>query len=139
MDKNNQYDDTRNMFTSWIKKVIHSAKVDYVRNMKRDLKTVALDNVPEKNLTLDVETDIEGKGNKIGQLQISFENEKLAKAFSMLSKRRREILLLLFVEEFEASEIAELLNVQVQSVHNERNRALKKLREIILNGDKDDG
>lgn len=139
MDKNNQYDDTRNMFTSWIKKVIHSAKVDYVRSMKRDVKTVALDNVPEKNLALDVETDIAGKANKIGQLQISFENEKLANAFSMLSKRRREILLLLFVEEFEAAEIARLLNVQVQSVHNERNRALKKLREIILNGDKDDG
>lgn len=138
MDKNNQYDDTRNMFTSWIKKVIHSAKVDYVRSMKRDVKTVALDNIPEKNLALDVESCIDRKGNKIGQLQISFENEKLANAFSMLSKRRREILLL-FVEEFEASEIAELLNVQVQSVHNERNRALKKLREIILNGDKDDG
>lgn len=139
MDKNNQYDDTRNKFTSWIKKVIHSAKIDYVRSMKRDIKTVALDNISEKNLMLGVEPSIAGKGGKVEQLQMCFENEKLAKAFSMLSKRRREILLLLFVEEYDASEIAELLNVQIQSVHNERNRALKQLREIILNGDKDDG
>lgn len=139
MAKNNQYDDTRNKFTSWIKKVIHSAKIDYVRSLNREIKTVSLEKIVEKDLVVEIEPC--GSEQKLGlnELEIGFENETLSKAFSMLSKRRREILLLLFVEEYDAAEIAELLNVGVQSVHNERNRALKKLREYILSEENRNG
>ena len=61
----------------------------------------------------------------------TFEEERLAKAFSQLPLMRQRILTLLFVNELTPAEIAKQMNCSVQHVYNQRSLALKRLRQLL--------
>jgi|ERR1035437_9453890 RNA polymerase sigma factor (sigma-70 family) len=56
---------------------------------------------------------------------------KVINALNQLSKKQRESIYLRYFEELEYSEIAEVMNINLQSVKNNVHRGLDALREII--------
>ena len=58
--------------------------------------------------------------------------EYLAAYKSLLTKRQQEIIHYRYVEELSLEEIAQLLNINYQSVANLLQRALKKMRNFYL-------
>lgn len=60
-------------------------------------------------------------------------NSKILNALSQLPARQKEAIYLRFNESLEYSEIAEILEITVESVRKQVHRALKTIREIITN------
>jgi RNA polymerase sigma factor (sigma-70 family) len=56
---------------------------------------------------------------------------RLKKAVSLLTNRQREVVLLRFFQGLEIKEVAELMNLSVQGVHNLISLTIKSLREKI--------
>ena len=63
-----------------------------------------------------------------------FENDKLEDAFLGLSKVRKKVLYLYFVEEISYEEIASMLNLEVKNVRRIKERGIVDLRKILLEG-----
>jgi RNA polymerase sigma factor (sigma-70 family) len=57
--------------------------------------------------------------------------QKVINALNKLSKKQREAVYLRYFEELEYSEIAEVMNINVQSAKNDVHRGLESLRNII--------
>lgn len=127
-----QNDELRARFTSWMEITLVRAKSDYMEQLCRAPKHASLDTIPAelipdpRNCFAEVErssTDFE------------FEEAKLANAFSTLPLMRQEVLRLLFVEMKEPTEIAAILHCSTNYVHLQKSRALKRLRELLTEGD----
>ena len=125
-------DELRARFTSWMEITLVRARKDYMEQLCRQPQYASLDSIPAdlipdpRNYFAEVErstTDFE------------FEETKLAKAFSELPLMRREVLRLLFVEMKEPTEIAAILHCSTNYVHLQKSRALKRLRELLTEGD----
>ncbi len=72
---------------------------------------------------------ISDEGNEEDQLALS---EKVKSALDKLPARQREILVLKHYEGMDNEEIAEILEMNYQSVRNLYSRALKSLREVLI-------
>jgi RNA polymerase sigma factor (sigma-70 family) len=68
----------------------------------------------------------------ISKSEFEFEEDKLSKAFSDLNILRRELLTLIFVEGLTAQETADRLGLTVEYVYLQKHRALKALRDQLM-------
>lgn len=114
-------------FTVWLKVVVKRAKIDYIRRQKRQYIEVSIEEIAVANLLV-YEQKFDVVEENAG---FEFENEKVAMAFAELSPRKRQILIMLFVEKFTSEEIAKKLKCTLQYVYSQRSLALKELRRIL--------
>jgi RNA polymerase sigma factor (sigma-70 family) len=63
--------------------------------------------------------------------QAAFQTQKLQAAMAQLSDRQREAIFLKYYEELEYQEVAEMMNINYQSVRNLIFSGIKKMREIL--------
>ncbi len=134
MKSENDYEwsETHRHFTIWIRRVIKNARIDYLRHINRQISAELLDEINEKYLGHE---DMYNMDNfDLDRGSFDFEDEFIERAFSKLTLKRRQILLLLFVEEYTPCEVAECLRCPLKSVYDERYLALKFLREHLKNG-----
>ena len=103
-----QYDPSRSALTTWLTIISTSTTIDHLRRQK---PTTALDEVPED--TGSVEQQIRYKVRIPGGL---------------LSPRQSLILKLLYDKDLDVAEIAELLDIDPQTVRSTHHKALIKLR-----------
>lgn len=121
----------RARFTSWLNTTLMRARQKFLAKQTQKLDFISLDELPADLLEdpYDYFADTERS-----QVDFVFEEEKLAKAFYDLPLMRREVLRLLFVEEKTPEEISKQLLCSVNYVHQQKSRALKKLRKVLLQG-----
>jgi RNA polymerase sigma factor (sigma-70 family) len=122
-------------FTSFMVEVVTSAKIDYIRRQRHWKWEMPMDELPEPRDEL---ADIDRWQSAAPDDEFYFAEERISNALSSLPHLRRRILELSFIKELSAMEIAELLGCSVKFVHNERHAALKKLRNMLLQGDERD-
>ena len=127
-----QHDELRARFTSWMEITLVRAKRDYTEQFNRQPKYASLDAIPAELIPdpKDYFADVERSST-----DFEFEEARLANAFSELPLMRREVLRLLFVEMKEPEEIAAILRCSTNYVHLQKSRALKRLRELLMEGD----
>ena len=127
-EENFERDELRARFTSWLDTVVYRAKLKYLRNQDHMVKTVSIDEIPERYL----EWHEPGYYSPNASPQdFDFEEKRLAEAFAKLPLMRKAVLRLLFVEEMEPAEIAVRMNCSVQHVYNQRSLAIRRLRELL--------
>lgn len=114
------------MFTAWLEKLLHYAKLDYIKKEKEKFYVISLDVLPEYYLSCEPPVK---SGTKY------FENEILEDAFLSLTELRRKVIYMYFIEGLTSVEIAKLLNIKSENVRKIKERALSKLRNILLSGD----
>lgn len=125
-------------FTVYLMRVIEHANANYFqrylnKGARRDWE-ILVDRLPEPP------TDSYREAhwlNGISEEQFDFEEERISQAFYKLPLLRQTILELSFIQEMPVREIAEKLNCSVKFVYNQKHRALKKLRDILLGGGDD--
>lgn len=120
-------DELRARFTKYICKIIVHAKIDYLRNNQKHCMEISLDTL-ETEPMVDFEEQYE---TYTEQHTFSFEEEKLAKAFSDLPLMRQKVLEMLFVEQLTAVEIAQRMNCSLKYVYDQKYLALHKLRKVL--------
>lgn len=123
-----QKDELKARFTVWLDTTIYRARLKYLRQQERQVKTISIEEISDDVLTTSLELDHYPKSN------FDFEEEKLANAFNKLPIKRQEILTMLFVEGKKPEEIAKILNCSPQHVYDQKYQALKKLR-LELSGE----
>ena len=123
-------DDLRNMFTAFMQKVIHNAKIDYIRRktakIKMEAKTADLHSLRE--------CCYEQNFDFPPQNGFGFEEGPLADIFALLSPKQQQILTLLFVKGFSALEIAEELDCTLDFIYDQKRKSLQKLRRQLVGG-----
>ena len=124
----------RARFTMWLNTTLIHAKERFLEKNTQKLILVPLDERLAESLEDpdDCFAHIESNQNAF-----DFEEERIAQAFRALPLMRREVLRLLFVEEKTPGEIAGQLHCSVNYVHQQKSRALKKLRAALMEGDDD--
>jgi len=108
-------------FTVWLYKIAHNARADYFRKPKREVT------MPEDGFEPISEDFI--ASDKLEQRQ---EVDLLRAALNKLSEDKREVLVLSRFQNLKYDEIAELLDCAVGTVKARVHRAIKDLRQIVL-------
>jgi RNA polymerase sigma factor (sigma-70 family) len=114
-------------FTAYIKKVVGYARLEYLRSLEYRYHEDPIDDSDPDAFA--VEDPLPPGGD-----EFELEEERLSQAFSTLSLLRRRILTLVFVEGLSAQETAEKLSCSVDYVYKQKNRALKALRDQLMDG-----
>ncbi len=135
INQNNSFDSADDKliarFTSYMVKVVKSAKVDYIRRQSRWSLETPMDNPPESYVN---SQDMERWQSGVPDNEFYFTDDSISDALSDLPHIRRRILELSFIERMPAIEIAELLDCTVTFVYDQKHTALKKLRDMLLKG-----
>ena len=123
-----QYDDIDLLkrFTGYIEKVVTYARIDYYRRQKHRRQEVPLDEIPPDS------EPSEEDFLPINKNDFEFENDRHTSAFNQLNSLRRRILTLIFVEGLSGQETADKLNISVDYVYLQKHRALKALRNQLM-------
>ena len=117
-------------FTAFMEAVVNSARVDYLRRRKRYSREIPAESAPvDENMHYEDPIPRSAPDN-----EFDFEERRLSDAFSKLNLMRRKILTLIFVEGLPAQEVAERLNCSVDYVYLQKHRALKTLRDQLMDG-----
>lgn len=124
-----EHDHLRARFTRFLEVMVKRAQLNYIEKRRRYPETVSLDSVSEELLAAEYPPLVHP-----GTDSFSFEEERLADAFSKLPLMRQKMLTLLFVEELTPQEIARKMNCSVGHVYNQRSLALRKLRQLLQEG-----
>lgn len=114
-------------FTDWMEWVVIHAAADFMRRQSNRRREEPLEELSNDDLIYE---DLM-PSNKT---EFDFAEDKLASAFSKLSLLRRQILALVFVEGLSAQETADKLGCSVDYVYLQKHRALKKLRDQLMEG-----
>ncbi|WP_163707328.1 RNA polymerase sigma factor [Mangrovibacterium lignilyticum] len=94
---------------------------------KKRLPTLGLDNF--SNLNFNIEYD--PQENIISSEDQKETNERLSEAIGQLSKKQKEIIYLKFEEELDYPELAQVLQIGVESARKQIYRAMKSLRKSL--------
>jgi len=119
-------------FTVWMEWVVIHAAADYERRQgyrrrEESLEQASTDDLSYEDPLPSSNTDFD------------FAEDKLSKAFSRLNLLRRRILTLTFVEGLSAQETADRLGCSVDYIYLHKHRALKALRDYLMEGGGKDG
>jgi RNA polymerase sigma factor (sigma-70 family) len=114
-------------FTAWMEQVVVHAAADYIRRQGHRQREVPLEQSSQDELSYEdplpaISTEFD------------FAEDKLSKAFSGLNLTRRRVLTLIFVEGLSAQETADKLGCSVDYIYLQKHRALKTLRDQLMDG-----
>ena len=120
-------DSLRGKFTAWLKIVVKRAKIDYIRRLNRHSNEISIeDEQLTDKLIYEPENESETSCSKF-----EFENDRLSSVFMKLTRKRRQILELLFVNKMDPEEIAVELQCTLQHVYNLRSLAIRELKSKL--------
>jgi RNA polymerase sigma-70 factor (ECF subfamily) len=111
-------------FTAWMDIVVKNARIDYLRRQRYKNHEVSIWPPPDaepvyiENFSTDDEFE--------------FTEDRLSEAFARLNETRRKILTMIFVDGLAAQEAADILDCSVDYVYKQKHRALKMLRDQII-------
>ncbi|MBE7100784.1 MAG: sigma-70 family RNA polymerase sigma factor [Clostridiales bacterium] len=129
-DKKKYKQEVKFIFTAWLKTLVKRARIDYLRQTEKEKNIVSLDRILEEKkpayemVFMPLKPDLE-KG------LYTFDNPKMDLAFSKLTLRRRQVLLMKFFKGMTTKEIAMYFQCSVQAVLEVEKKALDKLREYM--------
>jgi len=113
--------DLRNIFTAYMQKVVHNARIDYIRRRiaehKPQHEPLTQDILYEQNFGLASEDGFD------------FGEGRLADNFASLSPIQKKILILLIAQGLTAKEAARELRCPVDYIYAQKRQALEKLRK----------
>ena len=110
-------------FNSWIFRIAHNAIVDHYRvNSKTEICELG-EEIPESRSSSDPVQNLENK----------FKQVELISALRQLPELQQQIVILKFVNNFENSEIAEIVQKSVGAVRIIQFRALNRLKSLLEN------
>lgn len=130
-----QLRDIKRAFTIFILKVIKHSAIDFVRKEKLyNSRSMSLNEYVNNEMSLSVfDDDIFCVENDIDYryLENVMTQKKHQKAILKLSKREKQIIYLLYIQEKEIDEISKMLNISKKTILNIKQNALKKLKKDI--------
>ena len=103
------YDRKRAKLTTWLTVIATTTTIDHLR--RRKLATAPIDKVPESVLSVEPRFV-----------------EKVEIPAGLLSERQALVIELLYRREMEVAEVAQLLNIEPQTVRSTHHKALEKMR-----------
>lgn len=120
-------------FTIFIIKVIKHAAIDFARKEKIRLSRImSLNEYVNNEMSLSIKDNgvfLFKECSNYNDLHLIMTSEKHQKAITKLTKREKEIIYLLYIEEYTLEEIALKLNLTSKTVRNTKNNALTKLKK----------
>ena len=120
-------------FTIFIIKVIKHAAIDFARKEKIRLSRImSLNEYVNNEMSLSIKDNgvfLFKECSNYNELHLIMTAEKHQKAITKLTKREKEIIYLLYIEEYTLEEIALKLNLTSKTVRNTKNNALAKLKK----------
>jgi len=114
-------------FTAYMEWVVTHAGIDYYRRQAFRERESSLEQYPQDTLSYEDPLP-QSKG------EFEFAEDKLSKAFVNLNLLRRRILTLIFVQGLSAQDTADKLGCSVDYVYLQKHRALKALRDQLMDG-----
>lgn len=115
-----------NSFNSWIFRIAHNAVVDHYRNNSKAEICELSEDIPESKHIADPVANLEQK----------FEQEELVVALKQLPELQQQVVILKFVNGFENTEIAAIIEKSVGAVRVIQFRALNRLKDLLKQPDK---
>jgi len=119
--------DLEQSFSGFVWMIFKNVIVDFLKK-RVDLNFSALTVSTTEDDKRDFEENIEDPMQYTEILNIEFENEKILNAMKELDDKSQEIVYLKFVDEKTYQEIAEMLNISIDTVRQRCSRALKILK-----------
>jgi len=110
-------------FAAWVYRVARNAVVDHVRRRRPTIPLEALSAEPAR-----------GEAAEPDPVALS-DREELRRALARLPDLHREVLVLRFVEGYEAAEVGRIVGKNVGAVRSIQHRALAQLREELSRGE----
>lgn len=127
--------DIKRAFTIFITKVIKHSAIDFVRKEKLyNSRIMPLSEYVNNEMSLSFfDDDIFCMENNIDykDLEKLMTKREHQSAISKLSEREKQIIYLLYIEEKEVEEVANLLNITTKTVLNTKQNALNKIKKDI--------
>lgn len=123
-------------FNTWIYKIASNQLIDYFRKTKTDRERTFLtdwqeqDNIQDSSL---LENDFFIKNSMLMKKELSFENHKLVEAMCKLTTLQKNIVILIFVMDFDYKTIANILGKSQSTIRGILFRAINILKSEIKN------
>jgi len=115
------------MYTVYIQRVTDFARREYLRSLRYRSWETSLDDLPENKSPQAEEPRFAN--------ELAFGEDRLSRAVSEMPLLRRQVLILLFMEQLSAQEIAARLGCSVNYVYKQKHLALQKIKEVMNNGE----
>lgn len=123
-------------FNVWIYKIASNQLIDYFRKTKTDREKTFLtdwneqDNIQDSSL---LENDFFIKNSMLMKKELGFENHKLVEAMCKLTTLQKNIVILIFVMDFDYKTIANILGKSQSTIRGILFRAINILKSEIKN------
>lgn len=132
MNKITSEEDTQRIFDCYCKRILKNEAINIQKhNQYLNSKQISLTELTSEQLaqicTCD-EYSTDYSSFKVLEYDIAVKDELLAEALQELPDRKRDIILLSYFLDYNDIEIAELLNLVRRTVNDQRNKALKDLK-----------
>ncbi len=115
-------------FNSFLNKTIRGTASKF---FKKKLKIEEREDCLEEDILVQEHLEILDKNIKDTNIKYALENDKLDKAIESLTKNERSVILFDFMGELKTDEIANILDININTVYIIRKRALNKLRKYL--------
>lgn len=110
-------------FSTWIYKIAYYRSLDYLKKQKRTLRTDSMDS--------DAEYDLPSIENTLDALEADERKKTIKKAVDELSEDNAIVITLYYFEELSLTEIAEIMNIEANTVKVRLFRSRERLAEIL--------
>ena len=123
-------------FNVWIYKIASNQLIDYFRKTKTDRERTFLTNWQEQDNIRDsslLENDFFIKNSMLIKKELGFENHKLVEAMCKLTTLQKNIVILIFVMDFDYKTIANILGKSQSTIRGILFRAINILKSEIKN------
>lgn len=124
-------------FNVWIYKIAQNQLIDYFRKNKSDKERIILTDWEESDILKEIdliEDDFFIKNSTLIKKEFGFENQKLLESINKLTQLQKNVVILMFVMDFDYKTIAKVLNKKQGTVRGILFRAMNLLKSEIKNG-----
>lgn len=127
--KSTERDELRARFTKWMQVLAYRTRRKYLAACVNRADKISLEDVSEEFLSVDDLPTV-----SVAEEDFEFEGEALAKAFARLPEKKKQVLIMLFVQQMDSEEAARELGCDVHNIYKHHSLALKQLREALQGG-----
>jgi RNA polymerase sigma-70 factor, ECF subfamily len=115
-------------FKTWIFSIAKNTSIDHLRKRK-DVQISAFDNEEGGNFIEDNLKDVELKPDEI--FALSQDKKQIEKIISELSIVQKQVIILKYTNEMPLSEIAEIMDIPIDTAKSHHRRALLRMRKLL--------
>jgi len=121
-------------FTSWIYKIANNQLIDHYRKTKNEKHTLSLpddiESIENENL---IENDFFIKNSLLIKKELGLENYKLISAMNKLTKLQKDVVMLIFLEDWDFKTIANIYGKKQSTIRGILFRAINILKNEMKN------